>query len=60
MIQTSYHTYNVEEYGDHNPRNLTILYFGENIYATMAFQSEYDYHDSYYTNHEVRDYSNTT
>ena len=60
MIQTSYHTYNVEEYGDHNPRNLTILYSGENIYAAMAFQSEYDYHDSYYTNHEVRDYSNTT
>ena len=54
MVQTSYYPHNVAEYGDHNPRNLSLLYSGGHLYAAMAFQSEYDYYDSYYTNHEVR------
>ena len=54
MIQTNYSTHDEAEFGNHNPRNLTLLYSGDNLYAAMAFQSEFTYMDVYTTTNEVR------
>ena len=43
VIQTNYSLYNEPEFGNHNPRNLTLLFSGDNLYAAMAFQSEFTY-----------------
>jgi len=53
LFQTNYSTHDTGKYGNHNPRNLTMLYSGHNLFAAMAFQNEYTYHDSYYTNYEI-------
>ena len=42
-IQTNYSTHAVDYFGNHNPRNLTLLFSGDNLYAAMAFQSEFTY-----------------
>ena len=49
-----YSLHDEAEFGNHNPRNLTLLYSGDNLYAAMAFQSEFTYMDVYTTTNEVR------
>ena len=52
-IQTNYSTHAVEDFGNHNPRNLTLFFSGDYLYVAMAYQYEYFYYDSYYTHKKV-------
>ena len=53
IIQTNYSTHAVEDFGNHNPRNFTLLFSGNNLYVAMAYQYEYFYYDSYNTHKKV-------
>ena len=52
VMEFTYYPRNEAEYGDHNPRNLTILYQNSQVYLGMARQKEYDFYWNHWT-HEV-------